>query len=173
MKNFIVFLVIGFSLAISVSAQKTGAKKPADTSSGSQMDVVIEKGGIKTEIKSSQFQTRDGNAFAADQGRLTLFFGASNSNDARNLSFNGWIPAGETGVFKIGDGPGAGFSLITSVFSNIPMFLPEKGGTIEITDNPKMGGFVVGTFHGTCKAVTDAGTLEEFTISGSFRLARR
>jgi len=153
-------------------AQKAKPKKPS-AGSGSTFEMTIEHNGQKTEIKWTQFVTADGNAVNADRGRVMLFYGASNTKVEKNFSFNGWVPIGQTGTFTMGDGPEAGFSLMTSIFSNVPIFMPETGGTIEITNNPTQGGFVVGTFHGTCKAITDAGSIEEYTVSGSFSLARR
>ena len=165
-------ILICVALAQAAFGQKGAAKKPTATS-GSIFEMTIEHNGQKTEIKSTQFQTADGMAVNADQGRVTLFYGASNNNNDKSFSFNGWVPIGQTGIFKLGDDNDRGFSVVTSVIPNVPMFIPEKCGTIEITNNPTKGGFVVGTFRSNCKVVTDAGTLEDYTISGSFKLARR
>ncbi len=167
MKQIILLLTFAALLATVCIAQKP---KPT-TRSGSSFDVIIEKDGTKTEIKSSQFQSADGTAVVAEKGRLSLTFGASNDINDKNISFSGWVPSGATGTFTSGDGS-AGFSFLTSIMSNVPIFTPEKGATFEITSAPTMGGFVVGTFSGVCKNITDGGTIETYNVSGSFKLAR-
>jgi len=162
---------IALALTISGFAQKKPVKKAA-ASSGSNFEVTIEHNGQKTEIKWTQFVTADGTAVNADQGRVMLFFGGSNTKDEKNVAFNGWVPIGQTGTFSTGAGPGAGFSVMTSIFSNVPIFGPGKDGVIEITNNPTHGGFVTGTFRGTCDVMTSSGEVEKYTVSGSFTLKR-
>jgi hypothetical protein len=171
MKKIILLLVLAAFICIPAFAQKAKPKTKS-VGSGSTFEMTIERDGQKTEIKWTQFQSADGNAVNADKGRVNLFYGASNSNDEKSFMFNGWVPAGETGTFTIGSGPSVGFSAQTSLLSNVPIFMPDKGGTVTIDANPTQGGFVTGTFQGVCKNVTDAGTVEEYKISGSFKLAR-
>lgn len=172
MKRLIWICTLALAITSPGFAQKTPVKKPSATS-GSSFEMSIEHNGQRTDIRSTQFQSADGNAFAADQGRVTLFFGASNDKDDKNLTFNGWVPAGQTGTFTLGESSSVGFSAMTSLFSNVPLFMPERGGTVEITNNPMKGGFVTGTFSAHCKVVTEAGTVEDYTIIGSFKLSRR
>ena len=182
MKKFL-WLMFIISLSVTCFAQKktgakSGAKKPPPTTAKSgpiddtQMVMTIEHNGEKTEIKFSQFQTHGGGTIpdASNPNRLGLFYGASNNKDDKNFSFQGFIPI-EKGTFQIGNGGNAGFTLMTSLFSNVPMFM-AKSGTYEITAMPLKGGFVEGIFSVICENVTNEGKIEIYNISGSFKILR-
>lgn len=166
-----VFFIILSGLSIDCWAQK----KTVSTGSGSQFVITIEHNGQKKEVRYTQFQTADGNAMAegVQNGRLLLFYGASNSKDEKSFSFQGWIPKPEKGVYELGEESesGAGFNFRTTEFNDVPMFLP-KSGSMEITAVPQKGGFVEGTFSIVCENVKDDGSTEIYNISGSFKLKR-
>lgn len=156
-----------------VSAQKPGPKKP-DTSSGSTMEIVVEHNGTKTEIKSSVFKSHDGYAMKQPDGKLMLFYGASNSMDEESFSFSGNVSGVSTGIYPMGgENSKATWNLTATAIKGATMLLPQEGGTVEITSSPVVGGFVVGKFHAKCQAVMESGTIEEFDVSGSFKLVRR
>lgn len=172
MRRAFLILTITILFTSTLFAQKKTAPKKDSGSSGSQFEMTIEHNGEKTEIKYSQFQSADGNAVAegSQNGRIMFFYGASNNNDDKSFSFNAMIPAAEKGVYKIGD-DGVSFNLMSSQFSNVPMFLPKEG-QIEVTAIPQAGGFVEGTFTVVCQNVKDDGSIETYNVSGSFKLKR-
>ena len=173
MKQIILLLTIAIAFTTNGFGQKKTVKPVKKTTVvvGSQFFMTIEHNGEKTEIRNTQFQTADGMTYAegAQNGRTILFYGASNNKDDKNFTFQSWIATPAIGTYNIGDK--AGFSLMTSLFSNVPIFLP-KSGTITITAMPLKGGFVEGTFEIVCENVTDAGKIEIYNVSGSFKLKR-
>ena len=174
MKQIYLLTIITLIFTTQILAQKKPVEK-ADTSSGSWFSMTIEHNGTKTEVKSTQFQTADGNAMSegAQNGRLLFFYGASNNKDEKSFSFQGWIPKPEKGVYEFGEESesGAGFNVRTTAFNDVPMFMP-KSGSMEITNVPLKGGFVEGKFSVVCENVKDDGSTEIYNISGSFRLKR-
>ena len=74
---------------------------------------------------------------------------------------------------QFGDGgDGASFSVRTTAFNDVPIFM-ARSGSYEITAVPLKGGLVEGTFTAICDNVKDDGTTETYTFSGSFKLPRR
>lgn len=164
--------MIAISAAV-VAAQRTPPRRP-DTSSGSSMEIVVLHNGTKTEIRSSVFKSHDGYALKQPDGKLMLFYGASNTADEESFSFSGMINGISTGIYAMGGvNSQATWSLTATAIKGATMLLPQEGGTVEITSAPTMGGFVVGTFHAKCQAVMESGSVEDFDVSGSFKLARR
>lgn len=172
MKKLLVILVITIALSLSGLAQKKPASKtgPIDETTYS---MTIEHNGEKTEVKHSQFKTHGGTS-APDgsvPNRLLFMYGASNDIDDKSFSFNGWIPATAKGTYTVGNG-GAGFSLMTTAFPDVPIFL-VKSGSYEITAVPLKGGFVEGTFSMICENITNEGKVETYNISGAFKVLRQ
>ncbi|MBS1796878.1 MAG: hypothetical protein JSS81_23835 [Acidobacteria bacterium] len=166
-----IILLLTFAAVFSVNAFSQKQPPPKPDASESRFAITIEHDGQKTEIVNTQFQTADGNASAegAQNGRILLFYGASNDKDEKSFSFQGWVPRPEKGVFT--NENGAGLNFMTSLFSNVPMFIP-KTMTVEITAMPLRGGYVEGTFTAVCDNVRDDGSVETYNLSGSFRVKR-
>ena len=170
----IAVLAITLLAALGVFGQKTGPGK-APAGSGALFTMTIEHNGQKVDLSGSQFQSADGNAMneGASNGRLLLFYGASNSKDEKGFSFQGFIPRAEKGSYQFGDGgDGASFSVRTTAFNDVPIFM-ARSGSYEITAVPLKGGLVEGTFTAVFDNVKDDGTTESYTFSGSFKLPRR
>lgn len=172
-RKVVIFLSIFTFAALAVSAQRKPVAKP-DTSSGSTMDIVVTHNGTKTEIKSTVFSSHDGYALKQPDGKLMLFYGASNSVNDESFSFSGSVSGTTVGIYPMGgENSKASWSLTATAIKGATMLLPQEGGAVEITSAPSMSGFLVGTFHAKCQAVMESGTVEEFDVSGSFKLIRR
>ncbi len=188
MKNL--FLTFIFSLAMtnlcfaapcvppfSGEAGQTG-KRTAGGDKGGAIDqttffMTIEHNGRKTDVKYTQFKSHGGTTIpdGGNSHRLLLTYGASNDTDDKNFSFQGMIPVAEKGTYTI-PSDGTTFTLMTSLFPDVPIFL-VRSGTYEITAVPQKGGFVEGTFSVVCDNVKDDGSVETYTINGSFKLLRQ
>lgn len=185
-----IFFVTGMMLlAIVTLAQNSSGGKKSMTGKtagpeASIISITIEYGGVKKEIKNTQFETWGGTTVPNGTGKaIILNYGASNSKQ-NNESFN-WmftIPKAEKGIYSFssdtemppGETP-ASLQFSTTLFPAIPMFLIKKG-SITIEDCPMPGGFVKGTFSVTATGgVTVEGQLDEtvYTISGSFSILRQ
>lgn len=175
MKSRIVAVTAITLLAVFAAfGQKTGPAKAA-TGSGALFAMTIEHNGQKVDVSGLQFQSADGNAMdeGAANGRLMFFFGASNNKGEQSFSFQGFIPRAEKGTYQFGDeGDGASFSVRTTAFNDVPMFM-ARSGSYEITAVPLKGGMVEGKFTAVCDNVRDDGTTETYTFSGNFKLPRR
>jgi len=168
---FTALLLLTFS-AVS-DAQKVNKGKP-DTSSGSSMDLTIAREGQKTEIRSTQYSTHDGYIMKNPGGDFMIFFGASSSGDGPSFSLTGQLKGDKPGTYAIGgEDSKAGFNLQASILKGTTMLMPQENGEIVITSFPLAGGFVTGSLHATCQTVTEAGTVETYDVSGTFRLIRR
>jgi hypothetical protein len=135
--------------------------------------MTIEHNGQKTDVKYTQFKSHGGTTIpdGGDSHRLLLTYGASNDSDEKSFSFQGMIPAAVKGTYPMPN-DGTSFTLMTSLFPNVPIFM-VKSGTYEITAVPQKGGFVEGTFSVVCDNVKDDGSVETYTINGSFKLLRQ
>ncbi|MBX7055350.1 MAG: hypothetical protein K1X36_10370 [Pyrinomonadaceae bacterium] len=167
---------LAFTLLASIVAfgQKSVPPK-APAGSAALFTMTIEHNGQKVDVNGLQFQSADGNAMneGAQNGRLMFFYGASNSRDEKSFSFQGFIPRAEKGTYQFGDeGDGASFSVRTTAFNDVPMFM-ARSGSYEIISVPLKGGMVEGKFTAVCDNVRDDGTTETYTFTGSFKLPRR
>ena len=185
MKKFFIVFAIIIGLCASGFAQRKPAPKTSkqttpstnsENKSGTIDDtmffITVEHNGEKTELKYTQFENHAGNATLEDgKGRMNFFYGAGNSvkND-EDFEFIGMIPAAAKGTYQFGT-TGTMLSFKADKFPNVPMFLC-KSGTYEITAMPLVGGFVDGTFSAACENVTNDGKIENYNLSGSFKLLR-
>jgi hypothetical protein len=185
MKKFFVLFAIIIGLSINSFAQRKPAPKPtkqtqptnsSENKSGAIDDtmffITVEHNGEKTELKYTQFENHAGNATPdGGKGRMGFFYGAGNSvkNDD-DFEFVGMIPAAAKGTYQFGT-DGVMFYFKADEFPNVPMFLC-KSGSYEITAMPLAGGFVEGTFSAACKNITNDGEVENYNLSGSFKLLR-